>query len=281
VLKSSNITNQAPSFLRAACQSEVPFQKSDHKTKTIIKGINQTLNSGASINLEHSYLYIFSSNINNVYYITSHIGYNVDMNKISVGVGPHPKPWPTDIKYDTELLANGDTFNVIDKYRYWKIDAIKADLDKSRVPLHIAVENWQHDFNIGTIVRSANAFNIEAVHIIGKKHWNRRGAMVTDRYMNIINHQTVDEFAELMKNDKRQIIAVDILPGAVNISETELPEKSVLVFGGEGPGLSEEMQKSAEKIVMIEQFGSTRSVNVGVAAGIAMYAWMQQNVLKK
>lgn len=198
-----------------------------------------------------------------------------------IGVGPHPKPWPTDSKFDRDLLENGDSFNVIDKYRYWKIEAIKADLDKSRVPLHIAIENWQHDFNIGTIVRAANAFNIEAVHIIGKRHWNRRGAMVTDRYMNIIFHPTIDEFVEIMKNEKREIIAVDIVPGALELSKTKLSNKAVLVFGGEGPGLSEQMQKYADKTVMIEQFGSTRSVNVGVAAGIAMYVWMQQNILKK
>lgn len=203
------------------------------------------------------------------------------MDEPQIGVGPHPKPWPTDPKYDLELLEHGDKHNVLDKYRYWTIEAVKADLDKTRAPLHIAIENWQHDFNIGTIVRVANAFNVEAVHIIGKRHWNRRGAMVTDRYMNIINHSTVAEFAEAMMKDSRQIIAIDILPGALPLSDTILPLKTVLVFGGEGPGLSEEMQAAAEKTVMIEQFGSTRSVNVGVAAGIAMYVWIQQNILTK
>jgi tRNA G18 (ribose-2'-O)-methylase SpoU len=202
------------------------------------------------------------------------------MSKQTIGVGPHPKPWPTDPRYDPVLLENGDKHNVLDKYRYWKLEAVKADLDKSRVPLHIAIENWQHDFNIGTIVRAANAFNIEAVHIIGKKHWNRRGAMVTDRYMNITNHESVDDFVASVTSEKRHIIAVDIIPEATALSSVKLPEKSVLVFDGEGPGLSNEILKKAEKVVMIEQFGSTRSVNVGVAAGIAMYVWMQQNVLK-
>jgi len=201
------------------------------------------------------------------------------MNEPQIGVGPHPKPWPIDTKYDLELLEHGDKRNVLDKYRYWTVEAIKADLDTSRVSLHVAIENWQHDLNIGTIVRAANAFNAQTVHIIGRRHWNRRGAMVTDRYMNIIQHQTVQEFVDCMNSDGRHIIAVDIVPGAKPISETLLPEKTVLVFGGEGPGLSDEMQKSAEQIVMIEQFGSTRSVNVGVAAGIAMYIWVQQNVL--
>jgi len=202
------------------------------------------------------------------------------MNEPKIGVGPHQRPWPNDYKYDKGLLENGDTRNVIDKYRYWSNDAIKADLNMSRVSLQVAVENWQHDFNIGTIIRNANAFNVETVHIIGKKHYNRRGAMVTDKYLNIIHHESIEVFAQAMNDEKRHIIAIDILPGAKNLFKTKLPSKTVLVFGGEGPGLSEEMQKAAESTVMIEQFGSTRSVNVGVASGIAMYVWMQQNVLK-
>jgi tRNA G18 (ribose-2'-O)-methylase SpoU len=181
--------------------------------------------------------------------------------------------------FDPELLANGDTRNVVDKYRNWTVEAIKADLDTSRTDLHIAIENWQHDLNIGTIVRAANAFNVAAVHIIGKRHWNRRGAMVTDRYMNIFHHATVGEFVAAVGD--RTIIAVDNLPGAVPLSQTTLPEHAVLVFGGEGPGLSEDIRAAAENMVMIEQFGSTRSVNVGVAAGIVMYSWMQQHVLSK
>lgn len=201
------------------------------------------------------------------------------MNEQTVGVGPHPKPWPTDARYDVDLLENGDRRNVLDKYRYMTVDAIKADLDMTRVSLHIAIENWQHDFNIGTIVRTANAFNVESVHIIGKRHWNRRGAMVTDRYMNIVHHESISDFANVIKNEDRTIVAVDIVDSSRPLSEVSLPPKTVLVFGGEGPGISPELLNLADTVVMIEQFGSTRSVNVGVAAGIAMYAWNQQNVL--
>jgi tRNA G18 (ribose-2'-O)-methylase SpoU len=196
-----------------------------------------------------------------------------------IGVGPHPLPWPTDDHYDPELLANGDRRNVLDKYRYWTVEAIKADLDGHRAQLHVAIENWQHDLNIGTIVRAANAFNVEAVHIIGRRHWNRRGAMVTDRYLHIIHHESVEVFTAAMRSVGRRIIAVDNFEGAVPLSQTNLPKQSVLVFGGEGPGLSQELRDVADTMVMIEQFGSTRSVNVGVAAGIMMYVWMQQNVL--
>lgn len=196
-----------------------------------------------------------------------------------VGVGPHPHPHPTDPCFDPDLLTYGDRRNVEDKYRYWTVEAIKADLDRSRVDLHVAIENWQHDMNIGTIVRNANAFNVAAVHIIGRRHWNRRGAMVTDRYLTIVHHPTVEDFVTAMRQDSRRIIAVDNLKGATTVTATPLPPHAVLVFGGEGPGLSDEMVAHSEQLVMIEQFGSTRSINVGVAAGIVMYAWMQQNFL--
>lgn len=198
---------------------------------------------------------------------------------MSVGVGPHPQPWPEDPRYDRELLELGDHRNVLDRYRYWTVEAIKQDLGKSRIDLHVAIENWQHDLNIGTIVRNANAFNVAAVHIVGKRHWNRRGAMVTDRYLEIYHHQTVAEFVAASKH--RHLIAIDNLEGAKPLTETALPEHSTLVFGGEGPGLSEEMRAVCETMVAIEQFGSTRSVNVGVASGIVMYAWLQQHVLTK
>ena len=201
------------------------------------------------------------------------------MNTQEIGVGPHEKPWPAGTQYDCELLAAGDRRNVEDKYRYWTVEAIKADLDKTRVDLHIAIENWQHDMNIGTIVRNANAFNVGAVHIVGKRHWNRRGAMVTDRYLDIIHHPTVEDFTASVSG--RHIIAVDNLPGAVPLSQVALPKNTVLVFGGEGPGLSQEMRRVAEQMVMIEQFGSTRSVNVGVAAGIVTYIWLRQHVLQE
>lgn len=182
-----------------------------------------------------------------------------------------------DSHIDTALLQSGDTRNVEDRYRNWTVEAIVADLDKTRSKLHVAIENWQHDFNIGTIVRSANAFNVTAVHIIGKRHWNRRGAMVTDRYLHIFHHKTVDDFAQAVHG--KEIIAVDNFEGAQELGKTTLPKNAVLVFGGEGPGISKELQKHADTMVKIEQFGSTRSINVGVAAGIVMYEWIRQHRL--
>ena len=198
-----------------------------------------------------------------------------------IGVGPHPEPWPTDAKYDRMLLKEGDNRNVLDKYHYWTVAAIKADLDESRIDLEIAIENLQRDYNMGTIVRAANAFNINKVHIIGRKQWNKRGAMVTDLYMNIQYHDDVTAFMVAMEKSKREVIAMDIVKGAKNLSETKLPANAILVFGAEGPGLSKEMLGKAKEVVMIEQFGSTRSVNVGVAAGITMYTWLQQHSLTR
>lgn len=200
-------------------------------------------------------------------------------NKNEIGVGPHSKPWPTGNQYDPDLLEHGDSRNVIDKYRYWKVDAIKRNLDKSRNSLHIAIENWQHDFNIGTIVRNANAFNASAVHIIGKKQWNARGSMSTNLYMNVFHHKTVDQFVDVVQG--LEIIAVDNQPGAIPLAEADLPEKAVLVFGGEGPGLSVEMIAKCKQMVAIKQYGSTRSVNVGVASGIAMYEWARRNPINQ
>jgi len=198
-----------------------------------------------------------------------------------IGVGPHPKPWPTEEYFDKKLLDHGDARNVLDKYHYWKVSAIKADLDEHRIDLEIAIENLQRDYNMGTIVRCANAFNIKKVHIIGRKQWNKRGAMVTDLYMNIQYHDDVASFAKAMKESQREIIAMDIVDGARGLAEADLPKNAVLVFGAEGPGLSRKLLDVAKEVVMIEQFGSTRSVNVGVAAGITMYAWLQQHLLTR
>lgn len=199
------------------------------------------------------------------------------MNNPPYGVGPHPRPWPTGPSYDPELLEHGDTRNVIDRYRYWTIEAIRADLARTRSSLHVAIENWEHDMNIGTIVRTANAFNVAAVHIVGRRHWNKRGAMVTDRYIEVLHHPDVATFLTAVAGN--MIVAVDNLAGARPLHQAALPKRCVLVFGSERDGLSPEMVAASESMVAIEQFGSTRSLNAGVAAGIVMHAWQQQHVL--
>jgi tRNA G18 (ribose-2'-O)-methylase SpoU len=196
---------------------------------------------------------------------------------VPVGVGPHPEPWPLGDHFDPELLAMGDRRNVVDRYRYWLLDAIVADLDTRRHPFHVAIENWQHDRNIGSVVRTANAFMAEAVHIVGRRRWNRRGAMVTDRYQHVHYHSTVDAFAEWATSESLPVIGIDNLPGSVPLERTALPRRGVLVFGQEGPGLSSQVREIADPVCSIAMFGSTRSINAAVAAGIAMHTWIEQH----
>ncbi len=194
-----------------------------------------------------------------------------------VGVGPHPLPWPEDPRFDPELLRDGDRRNVLDEYRYWTNEAIVAELDTRRHPFHVAIENWQHDMNIGTVVRTANAFNAAGVHIVGRRRWNHRGAMVTDRYMHVSHHDSIDALMDWATAEELAVVAIDLVPGSVPIETALLPERCVLVFGQEGPGLSPEVCARADLVCSITQFGSTRSINAGVAAGIAMHTWIRQH----
>jgi tRNA G18 (ribose-2'-O)-methylase SpoU len=193
------------------------------------------------------------------------------------GVGPWDGEWPTDPHFDQDLLRDGDRRNVIDRYRYWRHDAIVADLDARRHPFHVAIENWQHDFNIGSVVRTANAFMAREVHIVGNRRWNRRGAMVTDRYQHVRHHATVEEFAAWAFGAGLPVIGIDNLPGSVPLETYALPRECVLVFGQESVGLSDAVREAADATLAIAQYGSTRSINAGAAAAIAMHAWVRQH----
>ncbi len=222
-----------------------------------------------------------------------------------VGVGPWVGEWPAGDHWDAELLRDGDRRNVVDRYRYWRHDAIVADLDTRRHGFHVAVENWGHDFNIGSVIRTANAFNADAFHIVGRRRWNRRGAMVTDRYQHEHHHPTVDDLVawaatagtETGRDDRPgnqpgnqpvtpmagqprgiPLIGIDNLPGSVSLETHDLPRECVLVFGQEGPGLSPAMREACEVVLHVEQFGSTRSINAGAAAAVAMHAWIRRHV---
>ena len=198
-----------------------------------------------------------------------------------VGVGPHEKPWPQDDRLDPDLLENGDRRNVLDHYRYWKVEAIVADLDTKRHPLQIAIENWQHDLNIGSVVRTANAFNVSYVHIVGKRDWNRRGAMVTDKYLHVVHHPTVADFAAWCAEQSVPIIGIDNLPVSQQMENYPLPERCVLFFGQEGAGMSDEAVGICQVVLAIQQYGSTRSMNASAAGAIAMYAWAMQHLNPK
>jgi tRNA G18 (ribose-2'-O)-methylase SpoU len=196
------------------------------------------------------------------------------------GVGPWPggrDAWPADDRYDPELLEHGDRRNVVDRYRYWRLEAIVADLDERRHPFHVAIENWQHDLNIGSIVRTANAFAAETVHIVGRRRWNRRGAMVTDRYQHLMHHPDVADFVEWARREGLPVVAVDNVEGSVPVDAADLPERCVLLFGQEGPGLSPEALAAADLVVEITQYGSTRSINAAAAAAIVMHEWARRH----
>ena len=194
-----------------------------------------------------------------------------------VGVGPWEGEWPADERYDPALLADGDRRNVVDAYRYWRREAVVADLDRRRHDFHVAIENFGHDHNIGTVVRTANAFAARAVHIVGRRRWNRRGAMVTDRYQHVEHHPDVESLLDFATVESLAVVAVDNTPGSTPVETTDLPRRCVLLFGQEGPGLTEPARKAADQVVSIAQFGSTRSINAGVAAGIVMHSWIRQH----
>jgi tRNA G18 (ribose-2'-O)-methylase SpoU len=196
-----------------------------------------------------------------------------------VGVGPWEGTWPTGEQYDAELLRDGDRRNVVDRYRYWTVEAIRADLDTRRHDFHVAIENWQHDFNIGTIVRTANAFLAAEVHIVGNRRWNRRGAMVTDRYQHLRHHATPADLAAYLHEPRDgpsvTLLGIDNLPGSAHLETMALPRRVCFLFGQEGPGLSEAARAVCDGTFSIAQFGSTRSINASAAAAIAMHAWVR------
>lgn len=165
---------------------------------------------------------------------------------------------------------------MVDRYRYWRLDAIVADLDQRRHPFHVAIENWQHDLNIGSVIRTANAFLAAEVHIVGRRRWNRRGAMVTDRYQHVRHHPDIAGLTSYAEDLQMPLIGVDNLPGAVPLETCDLPRECVLLFGQEGPGLTADAHRACDVVLSIAQYGSTRSINASAAAAIAMHAWIRR-----
>lgn len=172
-----------------------------------------------------------------------------------------------------------DTRNLIDEYKGMTNEQVFDELSKKRNNLEVAIENVSHDFNMGTIVRNANSFNVQKVHIIGKKKYNRRGAMCTDKYLEIYHWDSLEDFLKDQRSRGREVVAIENnTERAKQLHEKKFKKETTLIFGSESNGLTQEMLQVADDVRFIESFGSTRSVNVGVAAGIAMYEWTRQNI---
>ena len=198
-----------------------------------------------------------------------------------MGVGPCPEPWPDDARLDPELLADGDRRNVVDAYRYWSLEAIVADLDTRRHAFHVGIENFSHDFNIGSVIRTANAFLAKEVHIVGRRRWNRRGAMVTDRYQHVRHHEDPTTLARWCAVNAITIVGIDNVVGAVPLETFALPRDCLLLLGQEGDGLTQASQGICSDVLSIAQYGSTRSINAGAAGAIAMHAWIRRHAFEQ
>lgn len=190
----------------------------------------------------------------------------------------------TPERIDPDLVAGGDSRNVADEFRFWTVDAIVAELDARAAAvtaatgrqLQVAIENWTHDFNIGSVVRTANALGVRHVHIVGRRRWNRRGAMVTDRYVHVHHHPEIADLARWASANGLTMLAIDNVPGSEPIERATLAQRALLLFGSESDGLTAEALAASAAVLHITQFGSTRSMNAGAAAAIAMFAWRMQ-----
>lgn len=203
-----------------------------------------------------------------------------------VGVGPWEAerggPPPADDRLDPELLAAGDRRNVVDRYRYWTEAAIRADLagrrrrERPGTELHVVVEGFQHDMNVGSVARTANAANADGFHVVADRRWNRRGAMATDRYLPVHHHGDAAALLAWVRERDLALVGLDNAPGAVPLETADLPARCALVVGSEGPGLSAQVLAAADALVEIGQFGSTRSMNAGAAGAVAVHAWLRR-----
>ncbi|MEY4323467.1 MAG: hypothetical protein RL410_1248 [Actinomycetota bacterium] len=200
---------------------------------------------------------------------------------LSKGVGPHPLPWPRGDEYDEQLLADGDRRNVADEYRYLTVEAIRTKLAAARLPLEVAIENWQHDLNIGSLVRTSNAFNLNAVHIVGKKHWNQHGALMTDKYLDVQHHPNVKSLRDYADNAGLLVVGIENGVNAIPLHENPLPRNAILFLGNEGSGLTDEGLSACDVVLEIPQWGSVRSMNASVAGGIVIFEWIRQHQLNQ
>lgn len=171
------------------------------------------------------------------------------------------------------MTMTTETRNVIDHYHYWKHDAIVADLDSRRHPFQVLCSNLYNDFNIATVIRNANAFLASKVILYGNKRYDRRGTVGTHRYTHFQhcpNEISLREYLAAQSFDR--IVGIDNVDNATPISDYDWGNGNVLlVLGQEQVGIPDELVALCDDMIYIPQYGSVRSLNVGVASGIAMY----------
>jgi tRNA G18 (ribose-2'-O)-methylase SpoU len=164
--------------------------------------------------------------------------------------------------------------NVIDKYKWdrltkWTTELVKEDLQKTAFPYAVLMENFLGDFNIGTVIRNANAFNAKEVYYLGRKHYDRRGTVGCHHYTNINYLSSVDQLSAL-KEHYTLVGVENSVASAMPLGEFKWPDRTLLIIGEEGVGITPETLALCDHYVYIPQFGSVRSLNAGVASGIVM-----------
>lgn len=172
-----------------------------------------------------------------------------------------------------------DTRNIADKYRWWEVPSIVEDLDKTRSGMVSVFVNLSHDMNLGSGVRNSNWFNTQQVRIAGRKKWDRRGAVGTHVYTGILHYPTPEEAITALKDEGYRIVAAEIDDRAVPLPSYEWNERSAVIYGEEGLGLSAEVMELCDDIVFIPGRGTVRSLNVATTSGIFIYDYSMKTGL--
>ena len=160
-------------------------------------------------------------------------------------------------------------YNVADQYKGMEVEDIKSKLAAKAFPCAVMMENWQGDFNLAQCVRNANAFGAKEVFYIGKRRFDRRGAVGTYNYTDVKYLSSTEEL--LLLKEQYIFVGVDNIAGSVPIEDYEHKDNSLFIFGEEGCGLTPETLKLCDVLISITQYGSVRSLNAGCSSGVILY----------
>lgn len=166
--------------------------------------------------------------------------------------------------------------NVTDFYKEWDEEAIRSDLAQKAAPAVAICMNLTHDFNKGSVLRALNAFNLQELWLVGRGHWDRRGAVGTQNYSVLKKSATVEPVIADLRAQGYTILAVDNYDGAENVYDVSMPEKTAFVFGEEKRGLSQDVLELCDGLIYIEQYGSVRSLNIAQAAAVIFHEYRRR-----